>query len=217
MPSIDGLVDGASGHMMLSFLDAYSGYNQIPMFALDQEKTAFIAEKENFCYDVIPFKLKNIGATYQCLMDKIFAKQIGHCMDVYIDDMVVRSKSQREHIKDLEEVFSQVRQYNMRLNPAKCTFSVAAGKFLGFMLTTQGIEANLDKCVIILEIRSPSNLKEVQRLVRRLTLLFRFILKLAEHIRPVLKKMKKGTMEKWDADCDRGSRKSKQYYLTLWS
>lgn len=72
LPSIDASVDGASGHKMLSFLDAYSGYNQIPMYALDREKTAFITEKANFCYEVMPFGLKNAGATYQRLMDRIF-------------------------------------------------------------------------------------------------------------------------------------------------
>lgn len=142
LPSIDALVDGASGHRMLSFLDAYSGYNQIPMYTPDREKTAFMTDKANFCYEVISFGLKNAGATYQRLMDKIFAQQIGRCMDIYVDDMVVRSPIEDDHLKDLEEVFIQIQKYGMRLNPAKCTFGVTSGKFLGFMLTSQGIEAN---------------------------------------------------------------------------
>lgn len=91
----------------------------------------------------------------------------------------------------------------MRLNPTKCTFGVAAGKFLGFMLTARGIEANLDKCTTILDMKSPNTLKEIQRLVGRLTSLARFIPKLAERIRPIVKRMKKESRaELWDADCE---------------
>lgn len=141
-PSIDGLVDGVSGYEVLSFLDAHSGYNQIPMYRPDREKTAFITERSNYCYDVMPFGLKNAGATYQRLMDKVFQDQIGKCMEVYVDDMVVRSRSVEEHLLNLEEVLSQVRKFGIRLNPLKCTFGVSVSKFLGFMLTSRGIEAN---------------------------------------------------------------------------
>ncbi|XP_047174666.1 uncharacterized protein LOC124842265 [Vigna umbellata] len=203
LPSIDALVDGASGHRVLSFLDAYSGYNQIPMYGPDVEKTAFITEKSSFCYEVMPFGLKNAGATYQRLMDRIFRDQIGRCMDVYVDDMVVRSAEGEGHLKDLEEVFRQVRKFGMRLNPAKCTFGVAAGKFLGFMLTSRGIEANPDKCEAILQMQSPTTLKEIQRLVGRLTALSRFIPNLAARMRPVLRKLKKGAGPAWDDECER--------------
>ncbi|XP_052728231.1 uncharacterized protein LOC108329042 isoform X1 [Vigna angularis] len=202
LPSIDGLVDGASGFHMLSFLDAYSGYNQIPMFPPDSDKTTLITERANYCYDVMPFGLKNAGATYQRLMDRVFADQIGRCMEVYVDDMVVRSRSVEDHVRDLEEVFRQVRKYNMRLNPTKCTFGVPSGKFLGFMLTTRDIEVNPDKCRTVLEMRSPQKLKEVQRLVGRLTSLSRFIPRLAERIKPILKVMKRSTGVDWDDQCE---------------
>ncbi|XP_017417482.1 uncharacterized protein LOC108328172 [Vigna angularis] len=117
--------------------------------------------------------------------------------------MVVRSTNGIDHTKDLEEVFRQVRKFGMRLNPAKCTFGVAAGKFLGFMLTSRGIKANPDKCEAVLQMQSPTTLKEVQRLVGRLTALSRFIPKLAERVRPVLRRMKKGAGSVWDAECER--------------
>ncbi|XP_052734193.1 uncharacterized protein LOC108339372 [Vigna angularis] len=202
LPSIDRLVDGASGHVILSFLDAYSGYNQIPMYKPDQNKTAFITERANYCYEVMPFGLKNAGATYQRLMDKIFHHQIGRCMDVYVDDMVVRSHSMEQHLQDLKEVFGQLRRYSLRLNPSKCTFGVPAGKFLGFMLTRRGIEENPDKCRAVLDMTAPQTLRDVQRLVGRLTALSRFIPKLAEHIKPILKNLKKGTTRHWDDDCE---------------
>ncbi|KOM56132.1 hypothetical protein LR48_Vigan10g202400 [Vigna angularis] len=123
-------------------------------------------------------------------------------MDVYVDDMVIRSNSVEQHLQDLKEVFAQLRRYSMRLNPAKCTFGVPAGKFLGFMLTRRGIEANPDKCKAVLDMPAPRTLREVQRLVGRLTALSRFIPRLAEHIKPILKNLKKGSTQHWDNDCE---------------
>nr|KYP65120.1 Transposon Ty3-I Gag-Pol polyprotein [Cajanus cajan] len=93
LPNIDRLVDGASDHKILTFLDAYSGYNQIRMHPRDEEKIAFITDLTNYCYRVMPFSLKNAGATYQRLMDKIFRHQLGRNMEVYVDDMVIKSET----------------------------------------------------------------------------------------------------------------------------
>jgi hypothetical protein len=162
LPSIDRLIDGASGYKMLSFMDAYSGYNQIKMSAADAPHTAFMTNTCNYFYKVMPFGLKNVGATYQRLMDRVFARQIGRNLEVYIDDMVIKSIDDNSHHQDLEEILTTVRKYNMRLNPTKCSFGVQAGKFLGFMLTSRGIEANPEKCKAIIEMRSPTSVKEVQ-------------------------------------------------------
>ncbi|XP_072062012.1 uncharacterized protein [Arachis hypogaea] len=102
------------------FMDAYSGYNQILMHEADQDKTAFIIENGNFCYKVMPFRLKNAGATYQRLMDRIFINQIGRNIEVYVDDMVAKSTHTANHINNLTEIF----QYNMKLNPEKCALGV---------------------------------------------------------------------------------------------
>jgi len=211
LPSIDRLVDGAAGHRVLSFLDAYSGYNQIPMYAGDKEKTAFITEEANFYYEVMPFGLKNAGATYQRLMDRVFHHLIGKCMEVYVDDMVVMSDSLEQHIIDLKEVLHAVRRYDMRLNPEKCVFGVTGGKFLGFMLTHRGIEANPDKCQAVLSMRSPANIKETQRLVGRLAALSRFMPTLAEKTQPMLKLMKKACKFAWDEACEHAFVKLKEY------
>nr|KYP53958.1 Transposon Ty3-I Gag-Pol polyprotein [Cajanus cajan] len=117
LPNIDRLVDGAFGHGVLTFLDAYSGYNQIPMHPRDEEKTAFITDSANYCYQVMPFGLKNAGATYQRLMNKVFRHQLGRNMEVYVDDMVVKSRDLEQHVIDLSKVFQQLRKYDMRLNP----------------------------------------------------------------------------------------------------
>ena len=110
LPNIDRLVGGAAGNKVLSFLDAYSGYNQIPMATTDMHKTAFITDDANYFYRVMPFGLKNAGATYQRLMDKVFSHLTGHCVEVYVDDMVVKSPSHHQHTEDLATVFSALRQ-----------------------------------------------------------------------------------------------------------
>nr|KYP51222.1 Retrovirus-related Pol polyprotein from transposon opus [Cajanus cajan] len=102
------------------------------------------------------------------LMDKIFRHQIGTCLEVYVDDMVIKSTSGTDHLKDLRTIFDEVRRHHMRLNPAKCTFGVAGGKFLGFMLSKRGIEANPDKCQAIINMQSHRNIKEVHRLAGRI-------------------------------------------------
>ena len=116
-------------------MDAFSGYNQIKMVKEDQEKTAFITSQGLYCYKVMPFGLKNAGATYQRLVNKMFRKQIGRNMEVYVDDMLVKSKEELTHLDDLKETFAMLRQYQMKLNSNKCVFGVASGKFLGFMVS----------------------------------------------------------------------------------
>jgi len=109
---------------------------------------------------------------------------MGNCVEVYVDDMVVKSPSHHQHAQDLSAVFSTLRQYNLHLNPDKCAFGVDHDKFLGFMLTQRGIEANPEKCNAIIEMRSPTNVKEVQCLIGRLTVISRFLPKLAEQTQP---------------------------------
>ena len=173
--NIDALVDGASGCKMLSFLDAFSGYNQIKMHPRDESKTAFMTETCSYCYKVMPFGLKNTGATYQRLMDKVLAPMLGRNVQAYVDDMVVTSQEKGRHTADLEELFATIAKYCLKLNPEKCIFGVEAGKFLGFMLTERGIKANHDKCTAIIAMRSPTSVKEVQHLTERMVALSRFV------------------------------------------
>ena len=119
----------------MSFLDAFQGYHQIALVAEDQERTAFISPNANYHYTVMPFGLKNAGATYQRMMTKMFRDKIGRTMKVYIDDMVVESKQEKGHIDDLKEVFEVLRRHKLRLNANFCAFGVGANKFLRYMIT----------------------------------------------------------------------------------
>ncbi len=106
------------------------------------------------------FGLKNAGATYQRLMNRMFHDQISKNVEIYINDMLVKSKEEGNHLKDLEETFKSLRKYRRKLNPSKCAFSVSSGKFLGFMVSQRGIEANPDKIKAILEMQPPRTIKE---------------------------------------------------------
>ncbi|CAJ2636298.1 unnamed protein product [Trifolium pratense] len=202
LPCIDRLVDNSSGFKLLSFMDAYSGYNQIPMAVADREKTAFMTESGNYYYNVMPFGLKNAGATYQRMMNKVFRGQIGDMLEVYMDDMIVKSPEELDHVVHLRKVFEQARKYNMRFNPEKCTFGVRAGKFLGFYLTERGIEANPDKCRAFAELPTPSDKKSIQTLNGMLTSLSRFVSKSAQHALPFFKLLKKEAVFEWTDECE---------------
>ena len=125
---------------------------------MDKEKTTFITNQCLYCYKVMPFGLKNTGATYQRLVNEIFAKLLGRSMEVYVDDMLF--KSLQADIQHLEETFQMLGKYKMRLNPAKCAFRVALGKFLGFMVHNRGIKANPKKALFAK--RSQAKIKDVQ-------------------------------------------------------
>ena len=110
----------------------------------------------------MPFGLKNVGAMYQRLVNQMFNKQIGRNVEVYVDNMLVKSKEKKDHLDDLKEMFNTLRSYSMKLNPSKCAFGVSSRKFLGFMVSQKGIKANPEKVRAILEMSSPKTIKEVQ-------------------------------------------------------
>ena len=175
----------------------------------DQEKTSFVTAQGTYCYRVMLFGLKNAGATYQRLVNRMFQKQIGTTMEVYIDDMLVKSTTAELHIAHLSEAFQILRNYNMKLNPAKCAFGVLAGKFLGFIVNHRGIEANPDKIKAVLDMPSPSGIKEVQRLTGRIAALSRFVSRASYKCQPFFQVLKKAFQ--WDAKCEEAFTALKTY------
>ena len=165
----------------------------------DQEKTSFVTSQGLFCYRVMPFGLKNAGATYQRLMNRIFASQIRRNVQVYVDDMLVKSQREEDQLEDLKEIFDTLRSYNMKLNPRKCAFRVTAGKFLGFMVSQRGIEANPDKIRAIIEMKPSRNVKEVQSLNGKVAVLNRFVLRATNKCLPFFRTLKKSF--EWTDEC----------------
>ena len=131
------------------------------MDGADQEKTSFFTSQGLFCYKVMSFGHKNVGATYQRLMNKMFAHQIGRNVQVYVDDMLVKSRREDNHLDDLREILDTLHSYNMKLNPDKCAFRVTIGKCLGFMVSQRVIDVNPNKIRAIIEMAPPKNVKEV--------------------------------------------------------
>ena len=165
----------------------------------DQEKTSFVTSQGLFCYKVMPFGLKNAGVTYQRLVNHMFHSQIGRNVEVYVDDMLVKSQDEKIHLDNLQETFDTLRQYNMKLNPSKCAFGVSSGKFLGFMVSHRGIEANSDKIQAILDMKPSQNVKEVQSLTGRVAALNRFVSKATDKCLPFFRVLKKAF--EWMDNC----------------
>ena len=209
LSQIDLIVDATAGHELLSFMDVFFGYNQISMDPDDQEKTSFVIRQGTYYYRVMPFGLKNAGATYQRLVNRMFQKQIGMTITVYIDDMLVKSTTSELHIAHLSEASQILRKYNMKLNPAKCAFGVLAKKFLGFIVNHLGIEANPDKIKAVLDMPPPSGIKEVQRLTGRIVALSRFVSRASDKCQPFFQVLKKAFQ--WDTKCEEAFSALKTY------
>ena len=130
LPHLDMLVDSTTGYSMLFFMDEFSKYNQILMALENMEKTSFITEWGTYCYRVMPFGLKNSGATYQITMTTLFHDMMHRDVEVYVDDMIVKSRNKAYHLVALERFFEISRQFRLRSNPQKYTFGVTSRKLL---------------------------------------------------------------------------------------
>ncbi|KAL0458585.1 UNVERIFIED_CONTAM: Polyprotein P3 [Sesamum latifolium] len=148
------MIDATMGHEALSFMDGSSGYNQIRMASADEELTVFRTPKGIYCYKVMPFGLKNAGATYQRAMQRIFDDMLHKNVECYVDDLVVKSKKREDHLYDLRKVFERLRRYQLKMNPSKCAFGVTSGKFFGFIVRQRGIEIEQAKIDTILKCRN---------------------------------------------------------------
>jgi hypothetical protein len=197
LPRIDSLVDAAASSELMSLLDCYSGYHQIWMKKEDKPKTSFITPSGTYCYLRMPDGLKNAGGSFSRMTTKVLHSQIGKNVITYVDDIIVKSTKQENHITDLQETFANFRQAGLKLNPKKCVFGVKKGKFLGCLVSTKGIEANPSKIEAILQMEPPSTKKGAQRLIGRLASLNRFISRSAERNLPFFEVLKSAEVFQW--------------------
>ncbi|XP_050217550.1 uncharacterized protein LOC126668387 [Mercurialis annua] len=183
MSVADMLIDRVAGHTVLSFLDAHSGYNQVPISKDDVSKTAFRCPRPIGAYEwvVMPFGLKNAGATYQRAMSKMFRGL--DCLEVYIDDVVVKSNTEEVHLADLRIGFERIRANGLKMNPFKCAFGVSDGNFLGFLVHQRGVETYKNKAKAIINAEPPKTKKQLQRLNGQINFLRRFIANTAGRLR----------------------------------
>ncbi|GKV02675.1 hypothetical protein SLEP1_g15073 [Rubroshorea leprosula] len=211
LPNVEKLVERAAGHERMSFLDASSGYHQVQLLLDDQEKTTFYAGDAIYCYVMMPFGLKNVGATYQKLVRIIFKLQIGRNIEVYVDDMIVTSVRAEDHIDGLDETFQNLHRAQMKLNPLKCTFAVESGKFLGYVVSKKGIEINPEKVQAVRQMEPPNTVKDVQCLTGWVAGLHRFIARSVERCLPFFKALREPKNFQWTDECQQAFDELKQY------
>nr|GEX61823.1 reverse transcriptase domain-containing protein [Tanacetum cinerariifolium] len=156
--------------MMRDIEETFRTLCKIPLAKADEEKTAFHTGQGVYCYTKMPFGLKNAGATYQRLMDKVFEGQIGQNIEVYVDDLVVKSYTEAKMMRDIEETFRTLCKVNMKINPKKCSFWLAEGIFLGYVVTPEGIKLCPDKTAVVLQLPSPRTIKEAKNVGKRTNL-----------------------------------------------
>jgi hypothetical protein len=158
---IDQIVDSTSGCDLLCFLDAYSGFHQIPMSRDDEEHTTFIIVDGLFYYVSMPYGLKNALPTFVRAMHNTFGDLIRDLIEVYVDDIIVKIKSCASLLDNLAQVFDRLRSIRTKLNLDKCVFEVTVGKLLGFLVSYWGIKANPKKVRAIEAMRPPTRIKDV--------------------------------------------------------
>jgi ribonuclease HI len=215
LPRIGSLVDAAASSELMSLLDCYSGYHQIWKKKEDKPKTSFITPSGTYCYLRMPEGLKNAGGSFSRMTSKVLHSQIGRNVLTYVDDIIVKSTKQENHIADLQETFANFRQAGLKLNPKKCVFGVKKGKFLGCLVSTKGIEANPSKIEAILRMEPPSTKKGAQRLVGRLASLNRFISGLTKRNLPFFEILKSAKVFQWGPAQQKAFEELKQYLIDL--
>ena len=192
LPNMDLLIDSAIGSVMFLFMDSFNEYNQIKMAPKDTKKTAFRTPMGNFYYSVMPFGLKNVGATYQRAMTAIFHDMMHQELEDYVDDIVVKSRRREEHFRVLKRVFERCRAFKLIINPLKCAFEVFSKKFLGFLVHNKGIGVDPVKTTAIAIIRPPATVKELKSFLGKVSYIQRFIPGLASITSAFTKLLKKG-------------------------
>jgi hypothetical protein len=215
LPRIDQIVDSASRCDLLSFIDAYSGFHQIKMARDDRRHTAFVIVDGLYCYIVMPYGLLNALPTFARAMNITLGDLVRDIVEVYVDDIVVKTRESNSLLENLAQVFDKLRATSTKLNPEKCVFGVSAGKLLGFLVSHRGIEANPDKVRAIEAMRPPARLRDVQRLTESLASLSHFISRLAERALPFFKLMRGSGPFTWTEEAERAFQEMKQYLTSL--
>ncbi|XP_035845188.1 uncharacterized protein LOC118491476 [Helianthus annuus] len=190
LPDIDEKIDSLATFRWKCFLDCYKGYHQVQMAVQDEDKTAFRTPTGLYCYTKMPFGLKNAGATYQRLMNETFSDAIGKYIEVYMDDLVIMSKEESAMLANIQKTFNTLRSVSIKLNPAKCSFGMEEGKFLGFIVTKDGFKVNPEKVQAIERMPSPASIKDMQKLAGRLAALNRFLANHAAKSFPFIKTLR---------------------------
>jgi hypothetical protein len=210
LPRIDIIIDQAARCEMLSLLDCFSGYHQVWMRREDEAKTGFTTPFGVFCFVRMPEGLRNAGPTFNRMMKLILGSQLGRNASAYVDDIIIMSEKEKDHIADLTETFDNMRQNGLKLNPEKCIFGIK-GQLLGCMVSKRGIQGNPQKIEALRRMQPPNNRKEVQRLTGRIASLNRFISKASERSLPFFRMLRANLVFQWGAEQQQAFEDLKKY------
>lgn len=213
VPNIDIVMDLSAGHEMFSLMDGFLGYNKIRIAPEDQEKTTFACAWGTYCWNVMPFGLKNAGATYQSDMTTIFHDMMHKFMEDYVDDILAKSHTRQEHLNILSTIFDRLERYQLRLNPKNYAYEVTYGKLLGYIISACGIEVDPEKVKAIMEMESPRNISQLRSLQGRLQSIRRFVSQLADRCHPFTHLLHKNIPFKWDQKCEESFLQIKEYLM----
>jgi hypothetical protein len=208
---IDKIVDSTAGCEVMALLDCFFGYHQIWLRKEDEEKISFITPSGTFCYLIMPEGLHNAGPTFYRMTKAALKEQVGRNVLSYLDDIVVASKKKETYIFDLAETFVNMRKVRLKLNPEKCIFGITKGKVLGYLVSTKGIEANLDKIRVLIQMQPPQSRKDIQKLTCQIASLNRFISKLAERSLPFFTVLRGSEKVDWAVEQQKAFNDLKNY------
>jgi hypothetical protein len=215
LPNMDLLIDSTVDHAMFSFMDGFSGYNQILMSPKDTEKTAFRTPIGNFYYTVMPFGLKNVETTYQRTMMAMFHDMIHREIEDCVDDIVVKSKEREDHFTILRKVFERCRLYKLKMNPLKCAYGFSTDKFLGFLVHQHGMDVDPTQASTIATMKPPTTHKELKSFLGKLSYIRRFIPSLTTITSTFAPLLKKGVPFRWSLECQQAFEKVQEIMSKL--
>jgi hypothetical protein len=200
LPKMEHILQRVTGSARMSMIDGFSGYNQISVLPEDREKTTFTTPWGTFMYAKIPFGLMNAGATFQRAMDIAFIGEKEKFVVIYLDDITVFSRSDKEHYHHLKKVFLKCRKFGLSLNPKKSLFSMKEGKLLGHIVSAEGVRIDPSRVEAIQTLSLPRSKKEIQSFLGKIIFLRRFISNFVELVKFITSMLRKGNEVKWTVE-----------------
>jgi len=197
---MEKILQAIAGLELMSFVDGFSGYNQVLVHPDDYLKTTFRTKWGTYAYRKMPFGLINAGATFQRAMDITFKGLVNKSVVIYVDDIKMYSKKRSDHLKDLKQIFQRGLRYGISLNPKKSFFTLSEGNLLGFIVSKSGIHIEPDRIKEISEISMPHNKKAMQSFLGKINFVKRFVLDFSRIISPLQNMIKKNSNFKWGQD-----------------
>jgi hypothetical protein len=197
LPKMEHILQRVTGASMMSMIDGFSGYNQVSVLPEDRENMTFTTPWGTFMYAKMPFGLMNAGATFQRAMDIAFIGEKDRFVVVYMDDITVFSKSDREHYCHLRKVFLKCRSFGISLNPKKSMFAMQEGKLLGHIVSAEGVRIDPSRVKAIQALSILRSKKEVQSFLGKINFLRRFVPNFAEEVKPITTMLRKGNEVRW--------------------